>query len=292
MCCAAVPLPILSLTPASSPVRRAWRPTRFSHPRMSDVPLIHPANTELPALDPGALSRLERFGGKKLLLEMIATVSGRSARARRGRARGSRVGRHRGHRAGAPLAEVELGPARRRSARAAQRAGGDAHPGRHPRGGGGDRSAAERRAGSGAGVAHGGARGSIRVTTLAVVEDNADNRLLLQAILDGRYTVVEYDNGVDALIGLSASLPELVLLDISLPGMDGNEILARIRADRAAAPSSCDRAHSARDGWRSGEVSGCGLQRLRHQAHRRRGGAARRDREMARAPTDGELNRS
>jgi CheY-like chemotaxis protein len=68
------------------------------------------------------------------------------------------------------------------------------------------------------------------VTTIAVVEDNADNRLLLQAILDGEYTLVEYDNGIDALAGLTASLPDLVLLDISLPGMDGNEILARIRA--------------------------------------------------------------
>jgi CheY-like chemotaxis protein len=67
--------------------------------------------------------------------------------------------------------------------------------------------------------------------TIAVVEDNADNRLLLQAILDGRYDLVEYENGVDALAGLAASLPALVLLDISLPGMDGNEILARIRAD-------------------------------------------------------------
>ena len=71
------------------------------------------------------------------------------------------------------------------------------------------------------------------MTTIAVVEDNADNRLLLQAILDGLYDVVEYENGIDALAGLAASLPDLVLLDISLPGMDGNEILARIRADTA-----------------------------------------------------------
>lgn len=69
------------------------------------------------------------------------------------------------------------------------------------------------------------------MNTVAVVEDNADNRLLLQAILDGLYDVVEYENGVDALAGLTAHLPDLVLLDISLPGMDGNEILARIRAD-------------------------------------------------------------
>ena len=67
--------------------------------------------------------------------------------------------------------------------------------------------------------------------TIAVVEDNADNRLLLHALLDGQYTVVEYENGIDALHGLSAHRPDLVLLDISLPGMDGNEILARIRAD-------------------------------------------------------------
>ena len=71
------------------------------------------------------------------------------------------------------------------------------------------------------------------MTTIAIVEDNADNRLLLQAVLAGLYELVEYENGTDALAGLAASLPDLVLLDISLPGMDGNEILARIRADDA-----------------------------------------------------------
>jgi CheY-like chemotaxis protein len=69
------------------------------------------------------------------------------------------------------------------------------------------------------------------VATLAVVEDNADNRLLLRAILDGSYDIVEYENGADALAGLAQAKPDLVLLDISLPGMDGLEILARIRAD-------------------------------------------------------------
>src|SRR5688572_15681264 len=69
--------------------------------------------------------------------------------------------------------------------------------------------------------------------TLAVVEDNADNRLLLQAILGDHYDLVEYENGVDALRGIAASPPDLVLLDISLPGMDGNEILQRIRRDVA-----------------------------------------------------------
>ena len=67
--------------------------------------------------------------------------------------------------------------------------------------------------------------------TVAVVEDNADNRLLLQALLGDRYELVEYENGTDALAGIAANRPDVVLLDISLPGMDGTQILQRLRAD-------------------------------------------------------------
>ncbi len=66
---------------------------------------------------------------------------------------------------------------------------------------------------------------------LAIVDDNEDNRLLLEALLCDEYEVVEYDSGAAALEGLAASPPDLVLLDISLPGMDGIEVLARIRQD-------------------------------------------------------------
>ena len=66
---------------------------------------------------------------------------------------------------------------------------------------------------------------------LAVVEDNPDNRLLLRAILGADFEVSEYDNGAAALAAFAAVRPHVVLLDISLPGMDGLEILARIRAD-------------------------------------------------------------
>jgi CheY-like chemotaxis protein len=69
------------------------------------------------------------------------------------------------------------------------------------------------------------------MSTIAVVEDNADNRLLLQAILGDRYDLVEFDNGADALDAFLKAPPDLVLLDISLPGMDGNEILKRMRQD-------------------------------------------------------------
>ena len=71
------------------------------------------------------------------------------------------------------------------------------------------------------------------MSTIVIVEDNADNRMLLDAILGELYELVQYENGADALAGLARSLPDLVLLDISLPGMDGNEILARIRADKS-----------------------------------------------------------
>jgi CheY-like chemotaxis protein len=66
---------------------------------------------------------------------------------------------------------------------------------------------------------------------IALVEDNADNRLLVHAILEDLYELDDYETGVDALGGLQADTPDLVLLDISLPGMDGTEVLRRIRAD-------------------------------------------------------------
>ena len=66
---------------------------------------------------------------------------------------------------------------------------------------------------------------------IAVVEDNPDNRLLVQVILESLYKVVEYENGFTALAGLPKEKPDVVLLDISLPEMDGAEVLRRMRAD-------------------------------------------------------------
>jgi two-component system, cell cycle response regulator DivK len=66
---------------------------------------------------------------------------------------------------------------------------------------------------------------------IAVIEDNADNRLLARAILEGRYETVEYESGPEALTGMRGSPPALVLLDISLPVMDGTDVLRHIRDD-------------------------------------------------------------
>ncbi len=67
--------------------------------------------------------------------------------------------------------------------------------------------------------------------TIAVVEDNADNRLLLSALLGELYQIAEYEDGAEALAGMRQRRPDLVLLDISLPGMDGCEVLRRLRAE-------------------------------------------------------------
>ncbi len=64
---------------------------------------------------------------------------------------------------------------------------------------------------------------------IAVVEDNPDNRLLVSAILDDQYDLSEYESGAEVLAGLKGNPPDLMLLDISLPEMDGTEVLAWIR---------------------------------------------------------------
>jgi len=64
---------------------------------------------------------------------------------------------------------------------------------------------------------------------IAVIEDSADNRLLLQAFLEDDYQVLEFENGVIALEKLPGQVPDLIFLDISLPLMDGVEVLKNIR---------------------------------------------------------------
>jgi CheY-like chemotaxis protein len=71
---------------------------------------------------------------------------------------------------------------------------------------------------------------------IAVVEDNPDNRLLVQALLEDLYEISEYETGQDAVDGLLEDAPDLVLLDISLPEMDGTEVLEWIRAQDPLRP--------------------------------------------------------
>jgi two-component system, cell cycle response regulator DivK len=68
---------------------------------------------------------------------------------------------------------------------------------------------------------------------VVVIEDNPDNRELLRAILGHLHHITDYSTGQEALQGIRKDRPDLILLDISLPGMDGLEILEKIRSDAA-----------------------------------------------------------
>ena len=65
---------------------------------------------------------------------------------------------------------------------------------------------------------------------IAVVEDNPDNRLLLQVILEGQFDIVgEADNVVDAINLIRERKPDLVILDIRIREGSGAEVLKQVR---------------------------------------------------------------
>ncbi len=67
---------------------------------------------------------------------------------------------------------------------------------------------------------------------ILVVDDNQANLRLLTDVLSSRnYRVHEALNGPEALRIAQSALPDLVLLDISMPGMDGFEVCTRLKAD-------------------------------------------------------------
>ena len=72
--------------------------------------------------------------------------------------------------------------------------------------------------------------------TVLAVDDQPQNLRLLDAVLSPRgYRVITATSGEEAVKFLSQEIPDLVLLDIVMPGMDGYEVCRRIRGDPATA---------------------------------------------------------
>jgi two-component system cell cycle response regulator DivK len=73
---------------------------------------------------------------------------------------------------------------------------------------------------------------------ILVVDDNPASRELLRAALEPQYVVEEAPDGRTALSCLTQSLPDLILMDVQMPVMDGYEALREIRGnpDSAALP--------------------------------------------------------
>jgi two-component system, cell cycle response regulator DivK len=67
---------------------------------------------------------------------------------------------------------------------------------------------------------------------ILVVEDQEDNRRILRDLLNATdFEVIEAEDGEQALAAVAKQRPDLILMDIQLPVLDGYEATRRIKAD-------------------------------------------------------------
>jgi len=74
------------------------------------------------------------------------------------------------------------------------------------------------------------------MTTLLLVEDNEMNRDAISRLLERRgFTVLTAEDGERGLQVCHEALPDLVLMDLGLPGIDGFEVTRQLKADARTA---------------------------------------------------------
>jgi len=93
-----------------------------------------------------------------------------------------------------------------------------------------------------------------------VVDDNRDSRELVIKILRGKgHLLYEAVDGEDALAKVAAERPDLILMDISLPRIDGHEVTRRLKssAEFAAIPIIALTAHAMKGDREKALAAGC-----------------------------------
>jgi len=86
-------------------------------------------------------------------------------------------------------------------------------------------------------VGQSAAGGKVGGPVVLVVDDDARLREFLRASLElGGYVVVEADGGEQALAAIAGRAPDLVLLDLVMPGVDGWQLLRRLQERHGSIP--------------------------------------------------------
>jgi threonine synthase len=73
----------------------------------------------------------------------------------------------------------------------------------------------------------------MRTRRIAIIEDNLDSARLLRRVLQaqGDYQIEEAHSGREGLEMVRRSIPDLILLDLMMPDLDGYGVLAALEAD-------------------------------------------------------------
>jgi len=74
-----------------------------------------------------------------------------------------------------------------------------------------------------------------RIPKIAAIDDEPANLQLLQDVLKGDYRLVFARSGEDGIAVVQKHLPDLILLDVMMPKMDGFEVMRRLRANPSTA---------------------------------------------------------
>lgn len=96
--------------------------------------------------------------------------------------------------------------------------------------------------------------------TVLLVEDNPHNRKIFSGMLTfSGFTVIEAEDGHQALAATAGTLPDVILMDLSIPGIDGWEVTRRLKADprTRAVPVIALTAHAMRGDEERARAAGC-----------------------------------